>query len=248
MKLSTICEGPKDVESLSKRFTGFSVYIDGDGSKSHVTIRNRTGTSLGDAWLYKAKSDYWTISNISAVGKEYKSNKWGPLLYDIIMEFATINGNGLIPAETFTLWFSDRINFKDQKFSKPGTQVGEDLLNLTSPDSQKIYNRLFNSKKGLYGQPINVEPLDMDKVIEKIGPMYSPQLAKGTEVGNLPWNWREKPELLEIIKKNGGIVTKAGWPLFLSHTKAMYGSKPYLFAIYTKSPFVIPKLKEKGLI
>jgi hypothetical protein len=141
------------------------------------------------------------------------------------------------------------VRMKDDKFSKPGTPIGVDLPNITSSDARKVYERIFRTRKGLYGKTINVEEIDIDKFVEDSGPSYIPSYIKGTELEGMPYNYLEIPKWIEIIKRNGGIITAdSGWPLFKSHTERSIRENYFLYAIYTKEPFIITRLQEKGLL
>lgn len=245
MKLKSICEAPKDVESLRKRFVGWKVYLKRTGKFAKLSINNSKGESLGDAVLMNTSKNFWSITDIQAVGGTYRSNKWGPLLYDIIIEFATMSGDGLIPAETLTLIEKELVRYTSA-IAPSGKPINTDLGNFTSPHAKRIYKRFFDTRKGLYGQSIEVNEIVNSS--EKIGPSFIPLYLKGTNLENIPYDWRKKPEWIESVKQHGGIISSDGWPTFNSHTERNVKEHQYLYAIYRKEPFIIPKLRNHHLI
>lgn len=263
MKLSLITEGPKDVESLSKRFIGWKVYFKNSGKFVAISINNANGESLGNVLLMRTLKDYFTVANIEAVGGQYRSNKWGPLLYDIVIEYSTMFGNGLIPADAFSMYEREKINFNNKNseeldissldyYAKSGREdlLDKDLLNFTNENSKKMYKRLFNIRKGLYGKSIKVEPINRNELVKAIGPSFHPTYAFNGELRGMPYNWIKHKEWVDKIDSLGGKYDSEGrsWPIFISHTERFIDENEYLFAIYKKEPYIIHKLQERDLI
>ena len=74
----------------------------------NVIITNRKPTSMDKHMMDKAgikSSTYGPCDNAWRVVETEAQSGWGPLLYDIAIEFATLNGSGLTP---------DRINVSDE--------------------------------------------------------------------------------------------------------------------------------------
>jgi hypothetical protein len=255
MRLSRLLEAVKTPEALKKRYQGWYVQLRRSGDFVRIDIINpkRASDSLGHALLNKADDGFWSVANIEAVAapdaeSRYLSNKWGPMIYDIIVEYSTMNGKGLIPAEAATYLTKHYITYANKEFSRKGSPIGEKQLNFTSPHAKKHYARMYRTGKGLDGQPIEVESLE-DLVVIK--PSYHPEYKKGTEFEDIPWNWKELPEWRQKVQDAGGVMTSS-WPLFREHSirffQDAFENTPELYSSYRKAPHIITKLDNYGLL
>ncbi len=230
MRLTDILEAVKDVESLTKRFQGYYVSITSQGAFTKISIRNSKGKTYGDALLESfvyGDRKYFTVCGIAATGPGYTSNKWGPLIYDIIVEIATRDGDGLVPAEAATFVFKHQIYYTDKEFSWGSGQLEQRLLNLTSPDAKKHYARWYKTQKSLYGQPIEIQPIGyVEDIVRIIGPSMKWDLLDADLAKELNHVYRnsfripneEKLDLYRKVKEAGGTLTYdnegnvVGWP------------------------------------
>ena len=70
--------------SEGRQFSAAKASKDGSGAYGFIYIRHTKNESYGQC------SDAWMISRADA------ADHWGPMLYDVAIEYATLNGNGLI--------------------------------------------------------------------------------------------------------------------------------------------------------
>lgn len=119
------------------------------------------------------------------------SGKFGPLLYDLAIEYATSKGEGLLPAEALTHIFArawnstdnEQVTSKQQNIARAKADgfyytksrfrpyelrselsVGTPMyLNFTSPDAKRVYERLYTTRRGLTGPIIMQDALKYKK-------------------------------------------------------------------------------------
>ena len=151
MKLQILYESMKTAADLVE--AGYVVDMEeaeGEGDTIHLRLMHRDvihywsspaaksgplpPKDLGEADLEKY-GDYWTIHIVAQHG-------WGPLMYEIAMEYATANGKGLIPATAvaaihgYPMKDSDASTKVWAKFYERSDVKHERLPDLDPPPSQ----------------------------------------------------------------------------------------------------------------
>lgn len=158
-------------------------------SLGHVMLKRVRVTNYNSG----RKDSLWLITLIesgklipgSATPFKMVGGKSGPLLYDLAIEHATKNGAGLLPAEALTMVISrlfgaphkrgsgpERAKSDGFYFTKPGHEPYNDrgnpnpngLLNFTSADARNIYQRLFDTGRGLTSK---VTTIDISNYIDR---------------------------------------------------------------------------------
>lgn len=287
MRLRAISESQYIVEvktpsDLNKRFQGWFVFA--DISSEHIRFILTTGKpddkrSLGHIYLSSTMLEnqadntldkVWIVTAVEAgVGAsaggsiksdlKFISNKWGPLLYDIALEYATIDGVGLLPAQTLTI-IGKLIHYKsgEERLMPKGNEIDVHYMNTTSDAARRLWQRLYSTGKGLLGHPIRMR--SALPYIPPDGTMFSVELLDEPlrsimtrRVVVDSFKWQEHPAVKELedeARRDGWDGT--GWPqtrrMYQTYINQQIQEAPYMFIVYSKEPYITTILKQQHLL
>ena len=133
----TLSEGPKGFDDLPE---DFKVVVSPSKIKSGYHIKLKKGNvtfAYGDILTMDRRYSPWCHNNNVFMSRNTNAEKgWGPFVYDIMIEYATLKGGGLTP-------------------DKEGGHL--------SPDSEHVWETYFNNRKGaIAGDNLEIVPIPAD--------------------------------------------------------------------------------------